>query len=91
MNFCSIEMWVWHLIFDFSTPCHHWQYDYVSLEKGKNIEKVSFLQGNNFLEASEVTGCSNLLIVTNAEQEMLNIEGKVIRVVPAWKWLLGRE
>ena len=43
------------------------------------------------LEASEVTGCSNLLIVTNAEQEILNIEGKVIRVVPAWKWLLGRE
>lgn len=41
------------------------------------------------LEASAVTGCDNLLIVTREEEKIVEREGKQIRVVPAWKWLLG--
>lgn len=41
------------------------------------------------LEASSVTGCDNLLIITDDEKDSLNIEGKRIDVIPAWEWLLG--
>ena len=41
------------------------------------------------VEASEVTGCDNLTIVTNGESSEMVNEGKTIRVVPAWKWLLS--
>lgn len=40
------------------------------------------------LEASEVTGCDNLTIVTNDEESEILDGGKIIRVVPAWKLLL---
>lgn len=40
------------------------------------------------VETSEVTGCDNLTIVTNGESSGMVNEGKTIRVVPAWKWLL---
>lgn len=40
------------------------------------------------LEASAATGCDNLLIVTRDEEHTVEREGKQIRVVPAWKWLL---
>lgn len=41
------------------------------------------------LEASSVTGCDNLLIITDDEKNSLNIEGKRVDVIPAWEWLLG--
>lgn len=41
------------------------------------------------LEASSVTGCDNLLIITDDEKDSLNIEGKRVDVIPAWEWLLG--
>ena len=41
------------------------------------------------LEASSVTGCDNLLIITDDEKDSLNIEGKRVGVIPAWEWLLG--
>ena len=40
------------------------------------------------LEASEVTGCDSLTIVTNDEESEILDGGKIIRVVPAWKLLL---
>lgn len=40
------------------------------------------------LEASEVTGCDKLTIVTNDEESEILDGGKIIRVVPAWKLLL---
>ena len=40
------------------------------------------------LEASEVTDCDNLTIVTNDEESEILDGGKIIRVVPAWKLLL---
>lgn len=43
------------------------------------------------LEASQATGCKNLLIVTyDDEEDIATADGEVISVVPAWKWLLGR-
>lgn len=40
------------------------------------------------MEASKVTGCDTLTIITMDEETMLNEKGKTIRVIPAWKWLL---
>lgn len=42
-------------------------------------------------EASLATECDNLLIVTKDLEETITAEGKEIRVVPAWKWLLQTE
>jgi predicted AAA+ superfamily ATPase len=45
---------------------------------------------NGLLEASAITGCNNLLIITYDESEVITTdEGKTIRVVAAWQWLLG--
>lgn len=41
------------------------------------------------LEAASVTGCENLLIITNDEEDSFVREGKEINVIPAWKWLLS--
>lgn len=42
------------------------------------------------LEASSVTGCDNLLIITDDEKDTFQISGKRIDVMPAWEWLLGK-
>lgn len=39
-------------------------------------------------EASSITGCDNLLIITNDEKDSFHIKGKHINVMPAWEWLL---
>lgn len=43
------------------------------------------------LEASSATGCDNLLIITDDEENSLEVDGKRINVVPAWKWLLNKD
>ena len=43
---------------------------------------------NGIWEASTATGCNNLLIITKDEEAVITREGKLINVVPAWKWLL---
>ena len=40
------------------------------------------------LEASSATDCSALLVITDDEEDCLNVNGKSVNVVPAWKWLL---
>ncbi|MCM1152895.1 MAG: ATP-binding protein [Muribaculum sp.] len=43
------------------------------------------------LEASTVTGCDNLYIITAREDEDIVTEsGKKISVISAWRWLLGK-
>lgn len=43
------------------------------------------------LEASQATGCKNMLIVSyDDEEDIAAVDGGVIHVVPAWKWLLDR-
>ena len=46
---------------------------------------------NGLLEASKVTRCDKLTVVTIEEESSFEKNGKTIRVVPAWKWLLGRD
>lgn len=40
------------------------------------------------LEAATATGCNNLTIITVDEETDLMADGKEIKVVCAWKWLL---
>jgi len=35
-----------------------------------------------------VLPCDNLLIITYEEEKTLEINGKIIKIVPVWKWLL---
>lgn len=37
---------------------------------------------------SKVLECDELLIITREEERILEIDGKTIRVIPIWKWLL---
>lgn len=45
---------------------------------------------NGLLEASSVTGCDHLLVLTDDEEETFSAAGKQIRMLPVWKWLLGK-
>ena len=40
------------------------------------------------LEAASVTGCENLIIITKDTENIFVRDGREIRVIPAWKWLL---
>lgn len=40
------------------------------------------------LEASKATGCDELTIITKDEETTISEKGKIIRVIPAWKWML---
>lgn len=42
------------------------------------------------LKASEEFKCNNLLILTNSQEEEIKIEGKKIKMMPVWKWLLEK-
>lgn len=45
---------------------------------------------NGLIEASEVTGCQNLLIITADSSEEIQLNDKLtIHVIPAWRWLLS--
>lgn len=45
---------------------------------------------NGIIEASQVTGCNNMFIITSDTNEDIKLDnGNVIRVVAAWRWLLG--
>ena len=41
------------------------------------------------LEASSVTGCDDMLIITDDEKDSFSVDGKQINVIPAREWLLG--
>jgi predicted AAA+ superfamily ATPase len=43
---------------------------------------------DSIMDASEKLDCYNLTIVTFNEERVISRGGKVIKVVPAWKWLL---
>ena len=42
----------------------------------------------SLVKASEEFNCSNLLVLTNSQEEEIKKDGKKIIVKPAWKWLL---
>ncbi len=43
------------------------------------------------LEAAKYTGCKRLTVVTSETEEEFEVEGNIIRVFPAWKWMLNEE
>ena len=46
---------------------------------------------NGLIEASDVTGCRNLFIITADTGEEIRLsDNRIINVLPAWRWLLGR-
>ncbi len=45
---------------------------------------------SGLLEASKATQCDNLTIITIDEERPFERNDKIIHVVPAWKWALGR-
>lgn len=46
---------------------------------------------DGLLEAAQVTGCDDLIIITSDEKSDITTEsGLLIKVIPAWQWLLGR-
>ncbi|MDE7374832.1 MAG: ATP-binding protein, partial [Odoribacter sp.] len=44
---------------------------------------------NGLLEASKVTRCDKLTVITVDEESSFERNGKTIHIVPAWKWMLG--
>lgn len=56
-----------------------------------NDEDTRRREINGLLEASEATGCRNLFIITadTTEEIKLGDTGRVIHVLPAWRWLLN--
>ena len=70
------------------------------IQKGINIESLIQVSWNineketldreikGLMDASEITGCQNLLIITLEDEEEIVIDDKRIRVIPAWKWIL---
>lgn len=70
------------------------------IRKGKKVESLIQVcyQFENFttkerevkilLKASKEFRCNNLLILTNNYEEDLKVQGKKIKIIPVWKWLL---
>jgi predicted AAA+ superfamily ATPase len=44
---------------------------------------------NSLLSASEKLNCDELTIITFNENKVIKQEKKVVKITPAWKWLLG--
>ena len=42
-------------------------------------------------EASSATGCENLLILTDNEEDTITDNGRTIHVMPVWKWILSHK
>jgi len=40
------------------------------------------------VKLTKVLDCSRLMIITYSEERMINAEGRIIEVIPIWKWLL---
>lgn len=54
-------------------------------------EETRIREINGLKEASQATGCHNMLIITADTEEELPLDnGDIIRVIPVWRWLLNR-
>jgi len=42
------------------------------------------------LEAEQVTHCDNLLIITADTEDTVVVNGRTVKIIPAWRWLLDR-
>lgn len=53
-------------------------------------EKIEEREYRNLIQASNLLNCNNLTIITWGLEDKMDIEGKEIRLIPLWKWLLTR-
>lgn len=74
---------------DFVVQCEDCVTQLIQVTWSMTDEATREREIKGLLEASAVTGCDNLLIITCDEEETLLREGKEIQVVRAWKWLLS--
>jgi len=44
---------------------------------------------HSLLDASKELKCNELLVITNENESIEYFEGKKIKFIPLWKWLLG--
>jgi uncharacterized protein len=85
----------------FQTPTKN-EVDFL-IKKGKKVEQliqVCYDLSNfqtkdreirSLIQASKEFNSNDLLIITNSQEEELKVEGKKIKIVPAWKWLLEKK
>ena len=59
------------------------------------IQVTTELNGSNknreisgLLEACKYTECDNLTIITLNQEDSISNDGRLIKVIPAWKWML---
>ena len=52
-------------------------------------EKTQKREIKALIKASEVTGCDNLILLTLADEDAIQVEGKVVEVMPVYQWLLA--
>ena len=43
---------------------------------------------DGIIEASTMTKCDNLFSITHHDEEVIQQNGKTVKVIPAWKWML---
>lgn len=58
----------------------------VSYDISKDKTRKRELRG--LLTASKETGCNNLYLITDFQREELTIEDRLIRIIPAYDWLI---
>ena len=44
---------------------------------------------DGIIEASKITLCDNLFIITHDKEDIIIQDGKTINILPAWKWMLN--
>ena len=44
---------------------------------------------DGIIEASKMTKCDNLFIITHDNEDIIIQDGKTINIIPAWKWMLN--
>lgn len=52
-------------------------------------EKTRAREIRGLLTASKHTRCDNLFLITDVERTEFEKEGKLIKIIPAYEWLIG--
>lgn len=54
-----------------------------------NETKTREREISSLLKASKLYNIEELIIITHSQEEIINLEGKKIKIIPVWKWLLN--
>ncbi|MCD6564280.1 MAG: ATP-binding protein [Thermoproteales archaeon] len=61
----------------------------IQVTYASGIDEIDRREFRNLIKASEVLNCNNLLVITWDLEESIEFEGKNIKIVPLWRWLLN--